>query len=76
MFVLVALRERADIRFQLGRIAPTIVDSLRGGNARNGQERVHVVANALDLFQFIFDTNTICLGGGKFARQFLKLVFD
>ena len=76
MLVLVALRQRRNAPFELRHIAPAIVDCLRGGDTRDGEKSIHIIADALDLFELVFNPDPIGFCRGQFAGQFLKFVFN
>ena len=67
MLVLVTLRQRRNASFELRDIAPAIIDCLRRGDTRDGEKRIHIIPYALDLFELVFNPDTIGFCRGKFA---------
>ncbi len=76
VLVFVALFEHGDLGFELRDIAAAIGDRLGRRDPGDGEERIGVVADVLDLFQFGFDPHPVRLRGGQLGAQFLELVFD
>src|SRR5438477_2321200 len=76
MLVLVALCERCHAPFKLRNIAPAIVDCLGCSDTRDGEKSIHIIADALDLLELVFNPDPIGFCGGEFTGQFLKLVLN